>query len=93
MRLAPGADELKAHDAAGLVLKLKLKASILMEAQYVRSAQSHIADDTKTDWIIHELSLKWAYSFLCAKLGSVDESLEDPCVCIRVFERSGETIY
>ena len=54
--------------------------------QYVRSAQSIMNDANK--WIIHELSSKWAFLVLCAKIGSVDESLEDRVYALESSERS-----
>ncbi len=41
----------------------------------------------RNKWIIHEPSLKWVYS-CCAKLGSVDESLEDRVHALESTERS-----
>lgn len=86
-KVAPDADELKAYDA--------FKAEFLAQAesidfnelnQYVRSAQSIMNDAKQVDnpRTIIEMGLL----VLCAKLGSVDESLEDRVYALESSERS-----
>ena len=86
-KVAPDADELKVYDA--------FKAEFLAQAesidfnelnQYVRSAQSIINDAKQVDnpRTIIEMGLL----VLCAKLGSVDESLEDRVYALESSERS-----
>ena len=84
---APDADELKVYDA--------FKAEFLAQAesidfnelnQYVRSAQSIMNDAKQVDnpRTIIEMGLL----VLCAKIGSVDESLEDRVYALESSERS-----
>ena len=86
-KVAPDADELKVYDA--------FKAEFLAQAesidfnelnQYVRSAQSIMNDSKQVDnpRTIIEMGLL----VLCAKLGSVDESLEDRVYALESSERS-----
>ena len=86
-KVAPDADELKIYDA--------FKAEFLAQAesidfnelnQYVRSAQSIMNDAKQVDnpRTIIEMGLL----VLCAKLGSVDESLEDRVYALESSERS-----
>lgn len=86
-KVAPDADELKAYDA--------FKDEFLAQAntvdfnelnQYVRSAQSIMNDAKQVDnpRTIIEMGLL----VLCAKLGSVDESLEDRVYALESAERS-----
>ena len=86
-KVAPDADELKVYDA--------FKAEFLAQAesidfnelnQYVRSAQSIMNDAKQVDnpRTIVEMGLL----VLCAKLGSVDESLEDRVYALESSERS-----
>ena len=86
-KVAPDADELKVYDA--------FKAEFLAQAesidfnelnQYVRSAQSIMNDAKQVDnpRTIIEMGL----FVLCAKLGSVDESLEDRVYALESSERS-----
>ena len=86
-KVAPDADELKVYDA--------FKAEFLGQAesidfnelnQYVRSAQSIMNDAKQVDnpRTIIEMGLL----VLCAKLGSVDESLEDRVYALESSERS-----
>ena len=86
-KVAPDADELKVYDA--------FKAEFLAQAesidfnelnQYVRSAQSIMNDAKQVDnpRTIIEMGLL----VFCAKLGSVDESLEDRVYALESSERS-----
>ena len=86
-KVAPDADKLKVYDA--------FKAEFLAQAesidfnelnQYVRSAQSIMNDAKQVDnpRTIIEMGLL----VLCAKLGSVDESLEDRVYALESSERS-----
>ena len=86
-KVAPDTDELKVYDA--------FKAEFLAQAesidfnelnQYVRSAQSIMNDAKQVDnpRTIIEMGLL----VLCAKLGSVDESLEDRVYALEASERS-----
>ena len=86
-KVAPDADELKVYDA--------FKDEFLAQAntvdfnelnQYVRSAQSIVNDAKQVDnpRTIIEMGLL----VLCAKLGSVDESLEDRLYALESAERS-----
>lgn len=86
-KVAPDADELKVYDA--------FKDEFLAQAntvdfnelnQYVRSAQSIMNDAKQVDnpRTIIEIGLL----VLCAKLGSVDESLEDRVYALESAERS-----
>ena len=86
-KVAPDADELKVYDA--------FKDEFLAQAdsidfnelnQYVRSAQSIMNDAKQVDnpRTIIEMGLL----VLCAKLGSVDESLEDRIYALEASERS-----
>lgn len=86
-KVAPDADELKVYDA--------FKDEFLAQAntvdfnelnQYVRSAQSIMNDAKQVDnpRTIIEMGLL----VLCAKLGSVDESLEDRVYALESVERS-----
>ena len=86
-KVAPDADELKVYDA--------FKAEFLAQAesidfnelnQYVRSAQSIMNDAKQVDnpRTIIEMGLL----VLCAKIGSVDESLEDRVYALESSERS-----
>ena len=86
-KVAPDADELKVYDA--------FKAEFLAQAesidfnelnQYVRSAQSIMNDAKQVDnpRTIIEMGLL----VLCARLGSVDESLEDRVYALESSERS-----
>lgn len=86
-KVAPDADELKVYDA--------FKAEFLAQAesidfnelnQYVRSVQSIMNDAKQVDnpRTIIEMGLL----VLCAKLGSVDESLEDRVYALESSERS-----
>ena len=86
-KVAPDADELKVYDA--------FKAEFLAQAesidfnelnQYVRSAQSIMNDAKQVDnpRTIIEMGLL----VLCAKIGSVDESLEDRIYALESAERS-----
>ena len=86
-KVAPDADELKVYDA--------FKAEFLAQAesidfnelnQYVRSAQSIMNDAKQVDnpRTIIEMGLL----VLCAKLGSVDKSLEDRVYALESSERS-----
>lgn len=86
-KVAPDVDELKVYDA--------FKAEFLAQAesidfnelnQYVRSAQSIMNDAKQVDnpRTIIEMGLL----VLCAKLGSVDESLEDRVYALESSERS-----
>ncbi|MDU5865574.1 MAG: DNA polymerase III subunit gamma/tau [Veillonella sp.] len=86
-KVAPDADELKVYDG--------FKAEFLAQAesidfnelnQYVRSAQSIMNDAKQVDnpRTIIEMGLL----VLCAKIGSVDESLEDRVYALESSERS-----
>ena len=86
-KVAPDADELKVYDA--------FKAEFLAQAesidfnelnQYVRSVQSIMNDAKQVDnpRTIIEMGLL----VLCAKLGSIDESLEDRVYALESSERS-----
>ncbi len=86
-KVAPDADELKVYDA--------FKAEFLAQAesidfnelnQYVRSAQSIMNDAKQVDnpRTIIEMGLL----VLCAKLASIDESLEDRVYALETAERS-----
>lgn len=86
-KVAPDADELKVYDA--------FKAEFLAQAesidfnelnQYVRSAQSIMNDAKQVDnpRTIIEMGLL----VLCAKIGSVDENLEDRVYALESSERS-----
>ena len=86
-KVAPDADELKVYDA--------FKAEFLAQAesidfnelnQYVRSAQSIMNDAKQVDnpRTIIEMGLL----VLCAKIGSVDESLKDRVYALESSERS-----
>lgn len=86
-KVAPDADELKVYDA--------FKAEFLAQAesidfnelnQYVRSAQS-IMNDAK-QVVNPRTIIEMGLLVLCAKLGSVDESLEDRVYALESSERS-----
>ena len=86
-KVAPDADELKVYDA--------FKAEFLAQAesidfnelnQYVRSAQSIMNDAKQVD--NPRTIIEMALLVLCAKLGSVDESLEDRVYALESSERS-----
>ena len=86
-KVAPDADELKVYDA--------FKAEFLAQAesidfnelnQYVRSAQSIMNDAKQVD--NPRTIIEMGFLVLCAKLGSVDESLEDRVYALESSERS-----
>lgn len=86
-KVAPDADELKVYDA--------FKAEFLAQAesidfnelnQYVRSAQSIMNDAKQVD--NPRTIIEMGILVLCAKLGSVDESLEDRVYALESSERS-----
>ena len=86
-KVAPDADELKVYDA--------FKAEFLAQAesidfnelnQYVRSAQSIMNDAKQVD--NPRTIIEMGFLVLCAKIGSVDESLEDRVYALESSERS-----
>lgn len=86
-KVAPDADELKVYDA--------FKAEFLAQAesidfnelnQYVRSVQSIMNDAKQVD--NPRTVIEMGLLVLCAKLGSVDESLEDRVYALESSERS-----
>ena len=86
-KVAPDADELKVYDAFKDELLAQAESIDFNELnQYVRSAQSIMNDAKQVDnpRTIIEMGLL----VLCAKLGSVDESLEDRVYALESSERS-----
>ena len=86
-KVAPDADELKVYDAFKDEFLAQAESIDFNELnQYVRSAQSIMNDAKQVDnpRTIIEMGLL----VLCAKLGSVDESLEDRVYALESFERS-----
>ena len=86
-KVAPDADELKVYDAFKDAFLAQAKSIDFNELnQYVRSAQSIMNDAKQVDnpRTIIEMGLL----VLCAKLGSVDESLEDRVYALEASERS-----
>ena len=86
-KVAPDADELKVYDAFKAEFLAQAKSIDFNELnQYVRSAQSIMNDAKQVDnpRTIIEMGLL----VLCAKLGSVDESLEDRVYALESSERS-----
>ena len=86
-KVAPDADELKVYDAFKTEFLAQAKSIDFNELnQYVRSAQSIMNDAKQVDnpRTIIEMGLL----VLCAKLGSVDESLEDRVYALESSERS-----
>lgn len=86
-RVAPDADELKVYDAFKDEFLAQAESIDFNELnQYVRSAQSIMNDAKQVDnpRTIIEMGLL----VLCAKLGSVDESLEDRVYALESSERS-----
>lgn len=86
-KVAPDADELKVYDAFKNEFLAQANSVDFNELnQYVRSAQSIMNDAKQVDnpRTIIEMGLL----VLCAKLGSVDESLEDRVYTLESAERS-----
>ena len=86
-KVAPDADELKVYDAFKDEFLAQAESIDFNELnQYVRSAQSLMNDAKQVDnpRTIIEMGLL----VLCAKLGSVDESLEDRVYALESSERS-----
>ena len=86
-KVAPDADELKVYDAFRTEFLAQAESIDFNELnQYVRSAQSIMNDAKQVDnpRTIIEMGLL----VLCAKLGSVDESLEDRVYALESSERS-----
>ena len=86
-KVAPDADELKVYDAFKSEFLAQAESIDFNELnQYVRSAQSIMNDAKQVDnpRTIIEMGLL----VLCAKLGSVDESLEDRVYALESSERS-----
>lgn len=86
-KVAPDADELKVYDAFKNEFLAQANSVDFNELnQYVRSAQSIMNDAKQVDnpRTIIEMGLL----VLCAKLGSVDESLEDRVYALESSERS-----
>ena len=86
-KVAPDADELKVYDAFKAEFLAQVESIDFNELnQYVRSAQSIMNDAKQVDnpRTIIEMGLL----VLCAKLGSVDESLEDRVYALESSERS-----
>ena len=86
-KVAPDADELKVYDAFKDEFLAQAESIDFNEFnQYVRSAQSILNDAKQVDnpRTIIEMGLL----VLCAKLGSVDESLEDRVYALETAERS-----
>ena len=86
-KVAPDADELKVYDAFKDEFLAQAESIDFNELnQYVRSAQSVMNDAKQVDnpRTIIEMGLL----VLCAKLGSVDESLEDRVYALESSERS-----
>ena len=86
-KVAPDADELKVYDAFKDEFLAQAESIDFNELnQYVRSAQSIMNDVKQVDnpRTIIEMGLL----VLCAKLGSVDESLEDRVYALEASERS-----
>lgn len=86
-KVAPDADELKVYDAFKDEFLAQAESIDFNELnQYVRSAQSIMNDARQVDnpRTIIEMGLL----VLCAKLGSVDESLEDRVYALETAERS-----
>jgi len=86
-KVAPDADELKVYDAFKDEFLAQANSVDFNELnQYVRSAQSIMNDAKQVDnpRTIIEMGLL----VLCAKLGSVDESLEDRVYALESAERS-----
>ena len=86
-KVAPDADELKVYDAFKDEFLAQANSVDFNELnQYVRSAQSIMNDSKQVDnpRTIIEMGLL----VLCAKLGSVDESLEDRIYALESAERS-----
>ena len=86
-KVAPDADELKVYDAFKDEFLVQAESIDFNELnQYVRSAQSIMNDAKQVDnpRTIIEMGLL----VLCAKLGSVDESLEDRVYALESSERS-----
>ena len=86
-KVAPDADELKVYDAFKTEFLAQAESIDFNELnQYVRSAQSIMNDAKQVDnpRTIIEMGLL----VLCAKLGSVDESLEDRVYALESSERS-----
>ena len=86
-KVAPDADELKVYDAFKDEFLAQAESIEFNELnQYVRSAQSILNDAKQVDnpRTIIEMGLL----VLCAKLGSVDESLEDRVYALETAERS-----
>ena len=86
-KVAPDADELKVYDAFKTEFLAQAESIDFNELnQYVRSAQSIMNDAKQVDnpRTIIEMGLL----VLCAKLGSVDESLEDRVYALEASERS-----
>ena len=86
-KVAPDADELKVYDAFKDEFLTQAESIDFNELnQYVRSAQSIMNDAKQVDnpRTIIEMGLL----VLCAKLGSVDESLEDRVYALEASERS-----
>ena len=86
-KVAPDADELKVYDAFKDEFLVQAESIDFNELnQYVRSAQSIMNDAKQVDnpRTIIEMGLL----VLCAKLGSVDESLEDRVYALESSERT-----
>lgn len=86
-KVAPDADELKVYDAFKTEFLAQADSIDFNELnQYVRSAQSIMNDAKQVDnpRTIIEMGLL----VLCAKLGSIDESLEDRVYALESSERS-----
>ena len=86
-KVAPDADELKVYDAFKNEFLAQANSVDFNELnQYVRSAQSIMNDAKQVDnpRTIIEMGLL----VLCAKLGSIDESLEDRVYALESSERS-----
>ena len=86
-KVAPDADELKVYDAFKTEFLAQAESIDFNELnQYVRSAQSIMNDAKQVDnpRTIIEMGLL----VLCAKLGSVDESLEERVYALESSERS-----
>ena len=86
-KVAPDADELKVYDAFKDEFLAQAESIDFNELnQYVRSAQSIMNDAKQVD--NPRTIIEMGFLVLCAKLGSVDESLEDRVYALESSERS-----
>lgn len=86
-KVAPDADELKVYDAFKDEFLAQAESIDFNELnQYVRSAQSIMNDAKQVD--NSRTIIEMGLLVLCAKLGSVDESLEDRVYALESSERS-----